>query len=103
MATAEQQRDPAAISRIATGFTASEHLLVANEIGHFAALADGAATLEQLAERSSPRSSVCGRWRSRPERLRGAPSLTHAAPRASARPARRHGGLRVVTPGAFVP
>jgi SAM-dependent methyltransferase len=51
MATA-QQPDPDAIFQVATSFMASKLLLVANEIGLFTALADGPATLEQLAERA---------------------------------------------------
>jgi SAM-dependent methyltransferase len=49
-ATQEQVR-PDAIFEVAMGFMASKHLLVANEIGLFTALAEGPATLEQLAEK----------------------------------------------------
>ena len=52
MSTAAQDLAPDAIFQVATGFMASKHLLVANEIGLFSALADGQATLEQLAERT---------------------------------------------------
>ena len=52
MAAAEQQLRPDAIFEVAMGFMASKHLFVANEIGLFTALAEGPATLEQLAERA---------------------------------------------------
>ena len=53
MAAGEQHPGPDAIFEVAMGFMASKLLLVANEIGLFTALADGPATLEQLAERAS--------------------------------------------------
>src|SRR6059036_3381480 len=42
---------PDAIFQIASGFMAAKHLFVANELGIFAALADGSAPLDALAER----------------------------------------------------
>jgi O-methyltransferase domain/Dimerisation domain len=51
MTATEQRVGPDAIFEVAMGFMASKHLFVANEIGLFTALADGAATLEQLAEK----------------------------------------------------
>ena len=51
MEAAAQQVGPDAIFEVAMGFMASKHLFVANEIGLFAALEEGPATLEQLAER----------------------------------------------------
>jgi hypothetical protein len=52
MATAEEESGPEAIVEVAMGFMASKHFFVANEIGLFTALADGPATLEQVAERA---------------------------------------------------
>jgi SAM-dependent methyltransferase len=52
MATAEKQSGPEAIIEVAMGFMASKHLFVANEIGLFTTLAEGPATLEQVAERA---------------------------------------------------
>jgi len=52
MSTPGQDPGPDPIFQVATGFMASKHLLVANEIGLFTALADGPATLEQIAERT---------------------------------------------------
>jgi hypothetical protein len=51
MAATEQHVGPDAIFEVAMGFMASKHLFVANELGLFSALAEGSATLEQLAER----------------------------------------------------
>jgi SAM-dependent methyltransferase len=52
MTTATQEQvGPEAILEVAMGFMASKSLFVANEIGLFTALAEGSATLEQLAER----------------------------------------------------
>src|SRR5580765_2577294 len=51
MEAAAQQVGPDAIFEVAMGFMASKHLCVANEVGLFAALEEGPATLEQLAER----------------------------------------------------
>jgi hypothetical protein len=50
MAETEQQLGPDRIFEVAMGFMASKHLFVANELGLFAALADGPVTLEQLAD-----------------------------------------------------
>lgn len=47
-----QQPATEEILEVATGFMASKHLFAANEIGLFAALADGPATLELIAERT---------------------------------------------------
>ena len=52
MAAGEQHSGPDAIFEVAMGFMASKQLFVANEIGLFTALAEGSATLEQLAERA---------------------------------------------------
>jgi hypothetical protein len=50
---------PAPIMRIAMGFMAAKHLFVASEIGLFAGLAQGPATLDQIA-------ATCGiPWRTR--------------------------------------
>jgi len=49
--TATEHMRPDGIFEVLMGFMASKHLFVANEIGLFTALADGSATLEQLAER----------------------------------------------------
>lgn len=43
---------PEPIFEIASGFMAAKHLFVANEVGLFEQLADGPATLEELAERT---------------------------------------------------
>jgi SAM-dependent methyltransferase len=43
---------PDAIFQLASGFMAAKHLFIANEIGLFATLAEGPATLDRLAERS---------------------------------------------------
>ena len=51
MTVSEQHARPDAIFEVVMGFMASKHLFVANEIGLFTALAEGSATLEQLAER----------------------------------------------------
>lgn len=51
MARAEQQPGPEAILEVAMGFMAAKHLFVANAIGLFSALAEGPATLEQVAKR----------------------------------------------------
>ncbi|MBV8943686.1 MAG: methyltransferase domain-containing protein [Solirubrobacterales bacterium] len=51
MTATEQRPGPDAIFQVVMGFMASKHLFVANEVGVFTALADGSATLEQLAER----------------------------------------------------
>src|SRR5438067_8981905 len=51
MTATEQQVRPDVIFEVAMGFMASKHLFVANEIGLFTALADGAVTLDQLAGR----------------------------------------------------
>ena len=48
MAT-DQQSGPETIRELVRGFMISKHLFVANEIGLFTALAEGPATLEQLA------------------------------------------------------
>jgi hypothetical protein len=40
---------PEPIFQLATGFMAAKHLFIANEIGLFAALADGPAPLDRLA------------------------------------------------------
>jgi hypothetical protein len=42
--------DPEALFRVASGFMASKHLFAAAEVGLFAGLADGPATLDELAE-----------------------------------------------------
>jgi hypothetical protein len=52
MAEGEQHAGPDAIFEVAMGFMTSKQLFVANEIGLFTALAEGPATLEQLAERA---------------------------------------------------
>ncbi len=52
MATAERQSGPDAIFEVAMGFMGSKHLFVANEIGLFSVLAEGPATLEEIAERA---------------------------------------------------
>lgn len=52
MAT-QQHASPEKIFEVLMGFMASKHLFVANEIGVFTALADGPATLEQLANKIS--------------------------------------------------
>jgi ubiquinone/menaquinone biosynthesis C-methylase UbiE len=50
---------PDPIMKIATGFMAAKHLFVASEIGIFEMLAAGAATLDQLAQKSGlPRRTV---------------------------------------------
>jgi hypothetical protein len=41
---------PEPIFQVASGFMAAKHLFIANEIGLFAALADGPAPLDRLAE-----------------------------------------------------
>jgi len=51
MAVREEHARPDAIFEVVMGFMGSKHLFVANEIGLFTALAEGSATLEQLAER----------------------------------------------------
>ncbi len=43
---------PEPIFEVASGFMAAKHLFVANEVGLFEQLADGPATLEELAERT---------------------------------------------------
>jgi SAM-dependent methyltransferase len=43
--------DPEALFRVASGFMAAKHLFVAAELGLFAALGDGPATLDELAAR----------------------------------------------------
>lgn len=43
---------PEAIFRVASGFMAAKHLFVANEVGLFAGLAAGAATLDELAAKT---------------------------------------------------
>ena len=43
---------PDAIFQIASGFMAAKHLFVANEIGLFTSLAEGGATLDDLAHRT---------------------------------------------------
>ncbi len=43
---------PEPIFQVASGFMAAKHLFVANEVGLFEQLADGPATLEELAERT---------------------------------------------------
>ncbi len=53
MSTAEEHLGPDPIFRVAMGFMASKHLFVANEIGLFRALAEGPATLEQIANRAA--------------------------------------------------
>src|SRR5216684_1056029 len=53
MATAERQSSPDAIFEVAMGFMGSKHLFVANEIGLFSVLAEGPATLEEIAERAA--------------------------------------------------
>jgi DNA-binding IclR family transcriptional regulator len=42
---------PDSIFQIASGFMAAKHLFVANEVGLFAQLAEGSATLDDLAQR----------------------------------------------------
>src|SRR4051794_31100292 len=42
---------PDPIMQVASGFMAAKHLFVANEVGLFVQLADGPATLDQLAQR----------------------------------------------------
>jgi hypothetical protein len=44
---------PASIFRVTSGFMAAKHLFVANEVGLFEELAEGPATLDELARRSS--------------------------------------------------
>jgi len=51
MTATQQQASPEKIFEVLMGFMASKHLFVANEIGLFTALAEGPATLEQLAEK----------------------------------------------------
>jgi SAM-dependent methyltransferase len=51
MTATQQQASPEKIFEVLMGFMASKHLFVANEIGVFTALADGPATLKQLAEK----------------------------------------------------
>jgi len=51
MAVTQQQASPEVIFEVTMGFMASKHLFVANELGLFTALAEGPATLEQLAEK----------------------------------------------------
>jgi SAM-dependent methyltransferase len=51
MTATQPQVTPEKIFEVLMGFMASKHLFVANELGLFTALADGPATLEQLAER----------------------------------------------------
>jgi hypothetical protein len=51
MAATQEQVRPDAIFEVAMGFMASKQLFAANEIGLFTALAEGPATLEQLAEK----------------------------------------------------
>ena len=43
---------PASIFRVTSGFMAAKHLFVANEVGLFEELAEGPATLDELAWRS---------------------------------------------------
>ena len=43
---------PEPIFRVASGFMAAKHLFVANEVGLFEELAEGPATLDELARRS---------------------------------------------------
>jgi hypothetical protein len=43
---------PDLLFQIASGFMAAKHLFVANEVGLFAHLADGPATLDELARRT---------------------------------------------------
>jgi hypothetical protein len=43
---------PEPIFRVACGFMAAKHLFVANEVGLFEELAEGPATLDELARRS---------------------------------------------------
>jgi hypothetical protein len=50
MTGTQQRASPEKIFEVLMGFMASKHLFVANEIGLFTALADGPATLAQLAE-----------------------------------------------------
>jgi hypothetical protein len=53
------QLDPEPIMRIASGFMAAKHLFVANELGLFAALADGPLDLDTLASAvATPRRTV---------------------------------------------
>ncbi len=50
---------PDSIFQVATGFMASKHLFVANELGLFAQLAEGPATLDELAHRTGiPRRTI---------------------------------------------
>ena len=51
MTATNQQSAPETIFDLVRGFMISKHLFVANEIGLFTALAEGPATLEQLAEK----------------------------------------------------
>jgi SAM-dependent methyltransferase len=44
--------DPEPIMRVASGFMAAKHLFAASEAGLFAALADGPATIQELADRT---------------------------------------------------
>jgi Dimerisation domain len=46
---------PEPIFRVASGFMAPKHLFVANEVGLFEELAEGPATLDELARRSGVR------------------------------------------------
>ena len=50
---------PDSIFQVATGFMASKHLFVANEIGLFEQLAEGPTTLDELAQRiDTPRRTI---------------------------------------------
>jgi SAM-dependent methyltransferase len=50
---------PDSIFQVATGFMASKHLFVANELGLFAQLAEGPTTLDELAQRiDTPRRTI---------------------------------------------
>jgi SAM-dependent methyltransferase len=51
MTATQHHESPEKIFEVLMGFMASKHLFVANEVGVFKALADGPATLEQLADK----------------------------------------------------
>jgi len=51
---------PDSIFQVASGFMASKHLYVANEVGLFEQLAEGPITLDELSKRSGvPRRTIC--------------------------------------------
>ena len=61
---------PEPVFRVASGFMAAKHLLVANEVGLFEQLADGPATLDEL-DRDSGRAGVGQAARDHPLRVGG--------------------------------